>query len=369
MANNTTNLLEAITALLAPVLNALDGLQFAGRHLHPPVIATLGENLDRFREPLREAHDTFKTIDWPPHLQDFAERMDQAATATRAGLDGVVEAAFASNPVMNGYRAVGQGVRAREALYPLAAVLPPLSRFFVAEQARDDEDLAARLSAAANPTEQYQEAAVGVIHMENDLDSRGGASLYVPEYYRPDTPMPLIVALHGGSGHGASFLHTWLVAARSAGAILLAPTSAGGTWSLQEPAVDHERLQGMVQRLGETYAIDRSRMLLTGMSDGGTFTLLSGLHEDSFATHLAPISGTFHPFLMEVAEPGRIRDLPVYMVHGALDWMFPVDSARLAHQTLGGAGVDITYREIDDLSHTYPIEENWPILQWLLQPK
>ncbi len=89
--------------------------------------------------------------------------------------------------------------------------------------------------------------------------------------------------------------------------------------------------------------MDPERILLTGMSDGGTFSLLSGLQNDSFATHLAPISGTFHPFLMQVAEPGRIKNLPVYLVHGALDWMFPVDTARLAYTTLKKAGVDIHY--------------------------
>jgi len=147
--------------------------------------------------------------------------------------------------------------------------------------------------------------------------------------------------------------------------MVLSPTSSGSTWSIQQPEVDHAHLTGLVNRIAEQWAVDSARVLLTGMSDGGTFSLLSGLQSDSFATHLAPISGTFHPFLMEVAEPGRIKNLPVYLVHGALDWMFPVDTARLAATTLKNAGVDIRYSEIEDLSHTYPIEENWKILNWL----
>lgn len=148
--------------------------------------------------------------------------------------------------------------------------------------------------------------------------------------------------------------------------MVLSPTSTGGTWSIEDPEVDHAHLGGLVERVSRQWAVDPERILLTGMSDGGTFTLLSGLQEDSFATHLAPISGTFHPFLMQVAEPGRIKNLPVYLVHGALDWMFPVDTARLAYHTLKTAGVDITYSELPDLSHTYPIEENWKILKWLI---
>jgi len=46
--------------------------------------------------------------------------------------------------------------------------------------------------------------------------------------------------------------------------------------------------------------------------------------------------------------------------------MFPVDVARMARDTLTGAGAQVEYREIDDLSHTYPREENDRILSWLL---
>ena len=60
-----------------------------------------------------------------------------------------------------------------------------------------------------------------------------------------------------------------------------------------------------------------------------------------------------------------MRDLPVYLVHGALDWMFPVQGARQTHQLLSAAGAEVTYRELDDLSHCYPREINPAILKWL----
>ena len=40
------------------------------------------------------------------------------------------------------------------------------------------------------------------------------------------------------------------------------------------------------------------RMLLTGMSDGGTFTYVSGLEASSPFTHLAPVAAAFHPMLV-----------------------------------------------------------------------
>ena len=67
----------------------------------------------------------------------------------------------------------------------------------------------------------------GIIHDHNEPGSRGGFSLYVPEYYTPDRAWPLVMALHGGSGNGRNFLWSWLRDARSFGAILVAPTATG----------------------------------------------------------------------------------------------------------------------------------------------
>jgi phospholipase/carboxylesterase len=39
--------------------------------------------------------------------------------------------------------------------------------------------------------------------------------------------------------------------------------------------------------------------------------------------------------------------------------------ARQAQRALSAAGANVTYREIDDLAHTYPREINAPLLDWL----
>ena len=46
--------------------------------------------------------------------------------------------------------------------------------------------------------------------------------------------------------------------------------------------------------------------------------------------------------------------------------MFPPQLARQAEQTLGQAGAEVTYREIADLSHTYPRDENGAMLDWFM---
>ena len=64
---------------------------------------------------------------------------------------------------------------------------------------------------------------------------------------------------------------------------------------------------------------------------------------------------------------GRMRHAegkPIYLVHGTLDWMFPIEVAWMARQELQDAGADLTFREIEGLSHTYARGENPALIEW-----
>jgi phospholipase/carboxylesterase len=229
---------------------------------------------------------------------------------------------------------------------------------------RDDAGLLARLAQPAQES-------TGIHHDHNEPGSRGGYSFYVPEYYTPERAWPLVMALHGGSGNGRGFLWSWLRDARSHGAILVAPTATGNTsnskstWALMGEDTDSPNLARILESVQARWNVDPTKLLLTGMSDGGTFCYVSGFDSASPFTHLAPVAATFHPLMAEMADAERLRGLPVHLVHGRLDWMFPVQVARQTRDLLSAAGADVTYRELDDLSHTYPREMNAEILKWL----
>ena len=255
-----------------------------------------------------------------------------------------------------------RGTRARapalETLYPLAPMLPPVNKFFLEPSARGDGE---RLERLARPA--AREA--GVTHFGNSRGERGGWSLFVPEDLDPERPVPLVVALHGGGGHGRLFLWSWLRAARTAGAILAAPTSTARTWALMGEDPDTPRLLEIVAEIRKRHAVDPERLLLTGMSDGATFSYVSALPSDGPWTHLAPFAGTFHPMLLEFVNADRLGGLPIYLAHGALDWMFPVGIARAARDAFSARGAVVTYRELPDLAHAFPTEECAAVLAWL----
>jgi phospholipase/carboxylesterase len=353
--------IDAVAQLVPATLKALHALEFAGRHLSPGSLPQLIDAMAGRDDEVNAALSVSRALDWPGRLAEVRERLEPAAEAAAQGIAGLRAAADAPQPVVAAYRALRNYAKAAEAIYPMTAFLKPVSQFFLEPSARTDSALIDRL-AAVDPTR----GNVGVMHVGGPPGTRGAFSLYVPEYYDAVAAYPLVVAMHGGSGNGGAFLWSWVREARTRGFVVIAPTAIGSTWSLMEPDVDGPSIDRMVDHVAAHWNIDATRRLLTGMSDGGTFSYVLGLRGDCRFTHLAPIAAAFHPMLMTFADADRVRGLPIHIVHGAQDWMFPPELARSAERTLAEAGATVVYREIVDLSHTYPRDENTHILDWFL---
>jgi phospholipase/carboxylesterase len=352
---------DDIVAVLPPLLQSLEALGFIARHLNPPAFDAVMEAAGTPDQALQAV--CRRLADWPEEFAHLRTPLETASEAAITAFEGLRAVQHGHGDLIAVFRALRHAPRAQEALYPLAARLPPVSEFFVDPPLREDAGLLARL---AEPPQEN----TGIVHDHNEPGSRGGFSLYVPEYYTSDRAWPLVMALHGGSGNGRGFLWSWLRDARSHGAILIAPTATGSTsnkstWALMGDDTDTPNLARILASVQARWNIDPKRVLLTGMSDGGTFCYVTGLQSASPFTHLAPVAATFHPLMAEMADARRLRELPIHIVHGRLDWMFPVQVARQTRELLTAAGADVTYRELDDLSHAYPREMNAVILSWL----
>ncbi len=356
MAQNET---DALTDLLPPLLRAYEVLFFVSRHFHPPQLEQVLSAIGTPDKDLKEARA--RCQEWTARMGDLGAVLDRASDDALRAFAGLREVADGGGDIRTAFGALRFVPKGLEALYPLARVLPPVNRFFLDPALRSD---AALQSLFLRPPEHDN---TGVIHFASEANGgeRGSFWLYVPEHYSPGRAWPLVVAMHGGSGTGRQFLWTWLRDARSRGAILAAPTSIGPTWALTGEDIDTPNILRMLEIIRANWNLDSARLLLTGMSDGGTFSYVSGLEPGSPFTHLAPVSAAFHLLLAEMCDPARVTGLPIYIVHGALDWMFPSAMARAAARSLTDAGASVTYREIEDLSHTYPREMNAEILAWM----
>jgi len=329
----------------------LEWMELASERLAPARSAGLAaETAQAHGEPLRRARAALDAAPPPSQFASFAQRLAEGFADVEQAFELFTTFPQSMPPesISRILGALHHVARAQETFYILRQALPPFADYWpstdptVPDAPRRDD---------GSPT--------GVVHVGKG-GSHGGFSLYVPENYSAARAWPLIIALHGGSGNGRDFLWTWVREAKRRGYLLVAPTAVNDTWS----DVDDQGLLQILGWLDRRYRLARERVLLTGLSDGATFTLLYGLAHPQVYRALAPLCGVLHPANEAIGNLQRARDVPIYLVHGALDFLFPVQLARLARDTLVAAGAALAYRELAELSHTYPRSENAHILDW-----
>ncbi len=329
-------------------------MELAQEHIGPDSYLFIRRRLEEQHEDaLEERRKDLTRLGPLPGAEDLHHAMEHILELLQQSCEAFCGSPGRPNPALI-LRSFAHLRDALELLYPLRKRLPGVANYFLTDDAQQR-----RVALDPDPPDHPGAPPVGMIQREA-ADDRGALTLYVPEYYLDTRPWPLIVALHGGSGTGRGFVWTWLREAKSRGYLLAAPSSRGSTW---DPS-DDGTVAGLVDEIAERYNVDRGRVLLTGMSDGATFTFIFGFaHPDRF-TALAPLCGVLHPALLTHGYLENGKRLPVYMVHGAKDWIFPIETARVAAKVLAERKIDHVFRELPGLSHAYPRRENEHILNW-----
>lgn len=240
--------------------------------------------------------------------------------------------------------------RALYTLYSIREHLPVISQYFAIEGAE-------HIAANAPPSGAQNGAATGFSHSERDA-TRGAYSLYVPENYSPDRQWPLIICLHGGYGAGKEYIWTWLRSARTKGYILVSPKSIAETWTMTMGSPDTRSVMKMLDEVEEKYSVDRSRIYLTGLSDGGVFTYIMGLERHEIFAGIAPVAGALHMAADPMLRTGTGKELPIFVIHGVHDFIFPVTFTRQTNDLLKQLGYDLKYEELPDWGHAFPYSIN-----------
>jgi phospholipase/carboxylesterase len=173
--------------------------------------------------------------------------------------------------------------------------------------------------------------------------------LRVPSSYRPDTPAPLALLLHGAGGQARRIV-SLLGVAESLGVIVLAPESRGRTWDAILGGFGPD-VAFITQALGyafERLAVDPNRLAIGGFSDGASYALSLGLDNGDLFSHILAFSPGF---IVSRSRQGRPR---IYITHGTGDEILPIAStSRRLVPALDKGGYAVTYREFDG-PHTVP---------------
>lgn len=212
----------------------------------------------------------------------------------------------------------------------------------------------------ARPAKPAKEAAKSGLH-SLQIDKNRQALLYVPKGYKPENPAPFALMLHGAGGnarHGISLLQNL---ADEAEIILLAPKSLDATWDViaDEYGADIEFIDRALREIFEHYAIDKTRLVVGGFSDGASYALSLGVINGELFSHVIAFSPGF---MAPTGQSGKPR---FYISHGTNDRVLPIErcSRKLVPQ-LKRVGYDVLYREFDG-PHTIPANIAQESVRWL----
>jgi predicted esterase len=189
------------------------------------------------------------------------------------------------------------------------------------------------------------------------------ALLYVPAGYRPETPAPLVLALHGAGGnaqHGLDPLHGFV---DDLGFVLLALKSAGRTWDviLGGFGADVRAIDGALAHVFGRVAVDPERIVASGFSDGASYALSLGITNGDLFRRIVAFSPGFMAPASRHGAPG------VFVSHGTRDQVLPIDvcSRRLVPR-LREMRYPVEYREFDG-GHAIPPRIALEAARWMVK--
>jgi pimeloyl-ACP methyl ester carboxylesterase len=156
--------------------------------------------------------------------------------------------------------------------------------------------------------------------------------LRVPDEYRGDEPVPLLVYLSGGAGRALLGWATAREALEDTGYLVAFPQASGMWWSDES----HELVRLLVDEMLERFNVDTNRVYLAGFSNGGTGTFF---YAARWADRLAAAvslegAGRFGRSGGSLISPGEFDGLPFLFVHGDHDRVIDVEASRESAETL-----------------------------------
>jgi predicted peptidase len=181
--------------------------------------------------------------------------------------------------------------------------------------------------------------------------------LYLPGDYGRDrqTRWPLIIFLHGASERGddPSVITRYSIPAFLTNTldfpfVVLSPQSPSDDWWSNETDV----LDALLTQIQATYAINPKRISLTGQSMGGYGTWAMALKYPARFAAIVPVaSGWDYTSELVPANICDLKNVPIWVFHGALDNSVPPDQVTAMVQALQACGGQVRFTLYPDADH------------------
>lgn len=201
------------------------------------------------------------------------------------------------------------------------------------------------LAASASPAEKI---------LKESIRSQGRERtyyLFAPDKLSPETPVPLLVLLHGSGRNGLSLVEKWRELAQKEGFIIAGPDSLNSQgWRIPEDGPDF--IHELVEALKARYPVNARRVYLFGHSAGAVQALYLSLLESEYFAATAVHAGALRPEDGPYMERAQ-RKIPIAIFVGTNDQFFPLPVVRATRDALNARGFKSELTEIKGHTHWY----------------
>lgn len=189
--------------------------------------------------------------------------------------------------------------------------------------------------------------------------------LYLPGDMAADSDIPLLIFLHGKGERGDDLIlvkkhgpPSFLDDRKEFPFMVVSPQCPEGEeWN-------SEKLKRLLDEIESRYPIDKNRIYLTGLSMGGTGVWKFALSHPGIFAALAPICGK-----LETTGACKLKDLPVWVFHGALDEVYSHTYSDGFVDALEKCGGNVKYTLYPDVDHFswVPAYNDPALYKWFLK--
>lgn len=164
-----------------------------------------------------------------------------------------------------------------------------------------------------------------------------------------NSPLPVLLLLHGAGDKAANFIQPWESFARKKGVVLVAPQLPR---ELSFEEVAPKMFRCVIGDATKTISVDQHRIYLFGHSMGGYLAFDGALLDSGYyAAAVVHAMGIEESYTSIIGK--ATRKIPIAIYIGDHDEMVSHSMVRKTRDLLKKAGFPIEYREIMDHTHNY----------------
>lgn len=193
------------------------------------------------------------------------------------------------------------------------------------------------------------------ISLESLVNSTYNFRVILPDIDMTNNKRPLIITLHGAAG-GDPDAHKTTACYAEPGfealdAIIISPN--GGT--LQWPELYNQQMVLTLINLASQFLqVDISKIVVNGYSNGGNGAWFFAETQPSLFSAGIPMASSYNTFNTN-GLPRKIN-VPLYVIHGENDELFPLEQTQEWVTATKDAGSDVTLEVAPGLTHNVPCD-------------